>query len=67
MDVLQYDASTSANIVQLIGHYQQEDLVALGRLTLALACGTMSALTRETITQVCLCLCLCLSTILAVE
>ncbi|GLV34006.1 Poly(A) specific ribonuclease subunit PAN3 [Carabus blaptoides fortunei] len=46
-DVITYDnnASTSA----LVPHYQQEDLCALGKLVLALACKSLIAVQRENI------------------
>ncbi|KAL1130726.1 hypothetical protein AAG570_011967 [Ranatra chinensis] len=45
-DVLTFD-STATNPLALIPHYQQEDLNALGKLVLALACRSLMAVQRE--------------------
>ncbi|XP_075230352.1 poly(A) specific ribonuclease subunit PAN3 isoform X2 [Lycorma delicatula] len=45
-DVLTFDSS-AANPLALIPHYQQEDLTALGKLLLALACRSLMAVQRE--------------------
>ncbi|EEC12422.1 PAB-dependent poly(A)-specific ribonuclease subunit PAN3, putative [Ixodes scapularis] len=50
MDVLTFDASVP-NSKALVPHYQQEDLVSLGKLVLALACNTMAAIQRENLQQ----------------
>ncbi|XP_057368504.1 PAN2-PAN3 deadenylation complex subunit pan3-like isoform X1 [Daphnia carinata] len=47
-DVLTYDSSAS-NASALIPHYQQEDLLALGKLILALACNSLLALQRDNV------------------
>lgn len=45
MDVVLHDSNSSLNHLALIHHYQQEDLTALGKLVLALACkSTVSSL-----------------------
>lgn len=49
MDVIMNDTSTSSNPVALVQHYQQEDLTALGKLVLALACKSTMAVQRENI------------------
>lgn len=41
-DVVTFD-STAANPLALMPHYQQEDLLALGKLVLALACRSLLA------------------------
>lgn len=41
-DILSFDASNTNNMA-LINHYQQDDLTALGKLVLALARGSLSA------------------------
>ncbi|XP_067663719.1 PAN2-PAN3 deadenylation complex subunit pan3-like [Haliotis asinina] len=46
MDVLTFD-SNQANPLALIPHYQQEDLVALGRICLALACNNIMGVQRD--------------------
>ncbi|CAG0881389.1 unnamed protein product, partial [Darwinula stevensoni] len=46
IDVLAFDASQT-NHQALIAHLQQEDLVALGKLVMALACNNLSAIQRE--------------------
>lgn len=38
MDVVLHDNNTTINHLALVHHYQQEDLTALGKLVLALAC-----------------------------
>lgn len=48
MDVIMHENS-SGNMVALIQHYQQEDLTALGKLVLALACKSTMAVQRENI------------------
>ncbi|KAL6258818.1 hypothetical protein P5V15_010764 [Pogonomyrmex californicus] len=45
-DVVTLDGNT-ANPLTLIPHYQQEDLVALGKLVLALACRSLIAVHRD--------------------
>ncbi|KAG6797765.1 PAN2-PAN3 deadenylation complex subunit PAN3 [Apis cerana] len=45
-DVVTYDGSSS-NPLSLIPHYQQEDLIALGKLVLALACRSLLAVHRD--------------------
>jgi len=47
-DVLTYDTHAT-NAVGLVPHYQQEDLLALGKLILALACNSMLALQRDNV------------------
>lgn len=48
-DVMQYE---SAQVTpQAISHFQQEDLLMLGKLILALACKTMAAVAREVISM----------------
>jgi len=44
--VVTLDGNT-ANPLTLIPHYQQEDLVALGKLVLALACRSLIAVHRD--------------------
>jgi len=38
MDVVLHDNNSTINHLALVHHYQQEDLTALGKLVLALAC-----------------------------
>merc|ERR1719367_834424 len=45
-DVLTYDP-TSSNPMAAMAHYQQEDLIALGKIVLALACNSCLAIQRE--------------------
>ncbi|XP_034172064.1 poly(A) specific ribonuclease subunit PAN3 isoform X1 [Osmia lignaria lignaria] len=45
-DVVTFDGS-AANPLSLIPHYQQEDLIALGKLVLALACRSLLAVHRD--------------------
>ncbi|XKL59696.1 hypothetical protein PGB90_000712 [Kerria lacca] len=45
-DVILYDHSP-ANRLQLTSHFQQEDLSELGKLLLALACGSLIAIQKE--------------------
>ncbi|XP_022237229.1 PAB-dependent poly(A)-specific ribonuclease subunit PAN3-like isoform X2 [Limulus polyphemus] len=45
-DVLSYDAS-QVNPKDLIHHFQQEDLLAFGKVVLALACNSLVAVQRE--------------------
>ncbi|KAF3422092.1 hypothetical protein E2986_06423 [Frieseomelitta varia] len=45
-DVVTFDGNT-ANPLSLIPHYQQEDLIALGKLVLALACRSLLAVHRD--------------------
>lgn len=45
-DVVTLDGN-AANPLSLIPHYQQEDLVALGKLVLALACRSLIAVHRD--------------------
>lgn len=45
-DVVTLDGN-AANPLTLIPHYQQEDLVALGKLVLALACRSLIAVHRD--------------------
>lgn len=47
-DVVTYDGN-AANPLTLILHYQQEDLIALGKLVLALACRNLLAVHRDNI------------------
>ncbi|PSN54180.1 hypothetical protein C0J52_03572 [Blattella germanica] len=47
-DVLSFD-STAPNPLQLIPHFQQEDLTALGKVVLALACRSLMAVQRENV------------------
>jgi len=49
LDVLQYAEGQMSPAA--ISHYQQEDLLALGRLILALACSRLDAVTREAMPQ----------------
>ncbi|KAI4470839.1 deadenylation complex subunit pan3 [Holotrichia oblita] len=49
MDVIMNDTSASANPTAMIQHYQQDDLTALGKLVLALACKSTMAVQRENI------------------
>jgi PAB-dependent poly(A)-specific ribonuclease subunit 3 len=50
MDVVLNENSASVNPLALVQHYQQEDLTALGKLVLALACKSTVAVQRENIT-----------------
>ncbi|XP_037286439.2 poly(A) specific ribonuclease subunit PAN3 isoform X2 [Rhipicephalus microplus] len=50
MDVLTFDSAVPS-AKALVPHYQQEDLVSLGKLVLALACNTMAAIQRENLQQ----------------
>jgi len=45
-DVLTFDP-TSSNPMAAMAHYQQEDLIALGKIVLALACNSFLAIQRE--------------------
>lgn len=45
-DIVNFD-STQGNLVNLVPHYQQEDLVALGKVVLALACNSVMAIQRD--------------------
>ncbi|XP_057334971.1 PAN2-PAN3 deadenylation complex subunit PAN3 [Microplitis mediator] len=47
-DVVTFDGN-AANPLSLILHYQQEDLIALGKLVLALACRSLLAVHRDNI------------------
>lgn len=38
MDVVLHDSNSAINPLAVVHHYQQEDLTALGKLVLALAC-----------------------------
>ncbi|XP_019762764.1 PAN2-PAN3 deadenylation complex subunit PAN3 isoform X1 [Dendroctonus ponderosae] len=49
MDVVLHDSNSSLNHLALIHHYQQEDLTALGKLVLALACKSTVAVQRDNI------------------
>lgn len=49
MDVILSETNASINHVALMQHYQQEDLTALGKLVLALACKSTMAVQRENI------------------
>ncbi|XP_023349501.1 PAN2-PAN3 deadenylation complex subunit pan3 isoform X4 [Eurytemora carolleeae] len=49
-DVLTYDPN-SANPMAAMSVYQQEDLVSLGRIVLALACNSFHAIQREQVQQ----------------
>eukprot|EP00051_Salpingoeca_urceolata_P000949 m.37506 g.37506 ORF g.37506 m.37506 type:complete len:626 (+) comp11108_c0_seq2:145-2022(+) len=48
-DVVDFESEQAS--AATMSHFQQEDLVALGRIVLALACGTMAALSRDAISQ----------------
>lgn len=50
-DVITYDMHPSQNHKQLIAQFQQEDLMALGKIVLALACNTLSACKRTNLTS----------------
>merc|ERR1719414_2929928 len=45
-DVLTFDP-TASNPMAAMAHYQQEDLIALGKIVLALACNSFMAIQRE--------------------
>ena len=45
-DVITFDPS-NANPMAAMAHYQQEDLIALGKIVLALACNSFLAIQRE--------------------
>lgn len=45
-DVVTFDGNAS-NPLSLIPHYQQEDLISLGKLVLALACRSLLAVHRD--------------------
>lgn len=45
-DVVTFDGN-AANPLSLIAHYQQEDLIALGKLVLALACRSLLSVHRD--------------------
>jgi len=45
-DVLTFDP-TASNPMAAMAHYQQEDLIALGKIVLALACNSFLAIQRE--------------------
>jgi len=45
-DVLTFDP-TASNPMAAMAHYQQEDLIALGKIILALACNSFLAINRE--------------------
>ncbi|KAL1517974.1 hypothetical protein ABEB36_001667 [Hypothenemus hampei] len=49
MDVVLHDSNSAINHLALVHHYQQEDLTALGKLVLALACKSTVAVQRENI------------------
>lgn len=49
MDVVLQENNTTINHITLVQHYQQEDLTALGKLVLALACKSTMAVQRENI------------------
>ena len=49
LDVLTSDSESNSS--GMLSHYQQEDLVALGKLILALACYSIDAVHRDTIQQ----------------
>lgn len=49
MDVILHDSNSTINHLALVHHYQQEDLTALGKLVLALACKSTVAVQRENI------------------
>ncbi|XP_030756046.1 PAN2-PAN3 deadenylation complex subunit Pan3 [Sitophilus oryzae] len=49
MDVILHENNSSINHLALVHHYQQEDLTALGKLVLALACKSTVAVQRENI------------------
>ena len=45
-DVLTFDP-TASNPMAAMAHYQQEDLIALGKIVLALACNSFMVIQRE--------------------
>ncbi|XP_033118172.1 PAN2-PAN3 deadenylation complex subunit pan3-like [Anneissia japonica] len=47
-DVLTYN-SNQGNLITVIPHYQQDDLMAFGRMVLALACNSLDGLHRDQI------------------
>ncbi|KAG5900472.1 hypothetical protein JTB14_010884 [Gonioctena quinquepunctata] len=49
MDVVLQETNSTINHIALVQHYQQEDLSALGKLVLALACKSTMAVQRENI------------------
>ncbi|XP_023016315.1 poly(A) specific ribonuclease subunit PAN3 [Leptinotarsa decemlineata] len=49
MDVVLQETNSTINHITLVQHYQQEDLSALGKLVLALACKSTMAVQRENI------------------
>ncbi|GBM63371.1 PAN2-PAN3 deadenylation complex subunit pan3 [Araneus ventricosus] len=49
-DVLTYDPNQH-NSKQVMSHFQQEDLMAFGKIVLALACNTLSAVKRSNMTS----------------
>ncbi|XP_056639808.1 PAN2-PAN3 deadenylation complex subunit PAN3 isoform X1 [Diorhabda sublineata] len=49
MDVVLHEPNSTINHIALVQHYQQEDLTALGKLVLALACKSTMAVQRENI------------------
>lgn len=49
MDVIMNDNTTSGNTMAIVQHYQQEDLTALGKLVVALACKSTMSVQRENI------------------
>ena len=50
MDVLTFD-SNNGNPLAMMQHYQQEDLVFLGKVVLALACNSIMAIQRDSFTN----------------
>lgn len=50
MDVLTFD-SNNGNPLAMMQHYQQEDLVFLGKVVLALACNSIMAIQRDNFTN----------------
>lgn len=49
-DVLTYDSNQSSPL-SMIPHYQQEDLISLGKVILALACNSVQAIQRQHLTS----------------
>ncbi|XP_015921767.1 PAN2-PAN3 deadenylation complex subunit pan3 isoform X2 [Parasteatoda tepidariorum] len=50
-DVLTYDSNQQHNLKQVVSNFQQEDLMAFGKIVLALACNTLNAFKRNTLTS----------------
>ena len=47
LDVLSFDSNPGMSASAAVAHYQQEDLVSLGKVVLALACNSFLAVQRE--------------------